>query len=77
MKKPMKGARRIVVNDKEYYWLYRGSTVIIWPDGGRKSVYSDSEVTGWPSDTIERGKRKGYFSLTPRDIAVWINKEGI
>ncbi len=76
MDKPMKGTRHIVVEDKEYYWLYRRSKVIIWA-GEKKHVYSDSEVTGWSSDSIERGQWKRYFSITPVHIANWIKEKGI
>lgn len=77
MKKPAKGARRIVVSGREYYWLYRGARVVIWANGGKKYVYTDSELSGWSNDSIERGKWKKYFSITPKDIADWISEKGI
>lgn len=78
MNRPAKGARHIVVNNKDYYWLYRRSKIIIWADE-KKHVYSDSEVTGWSNDEIERGKWKRcfYLSITPVRIAKWIREKGI
>ncbi len=76
MEKPQRGARKIIVNGKEYYWLYRRSKVIIW-DGEKKHVYRDSEITGWSSDDIERGKWKRCFSIGPARIADWIKEKGI
>lgn len=75
MKKPMNGARRIIVNDKEYYWVYRKSMVLIWTEEGAKYVFSDNEVTGLDNDVIERGRAKRHFSITSREIAEWIHKE--
>jgi hypothetical protein len=75
--KPMKGARKIVVNGASYWWLYRGSRVVIWDVDGKKHVYYDSEVTGWSNDAIERGVWKSYFSITPKQIEIWIKRESI
>lgn len=78
MKKPMKGARKIIVDGVEYYWLYKGGpNVVIWCSNGNKVVSSESDVTGMENDVIERAKNKRYFTVTPRDIAEWIRKEGI
>lgn len=73
--RPVKGARKIVVNGKTYYWLYKRSKIIIWSDDGTKHVYSDSDVTGMTSDNIERGRWKKWFSIGPGDIAKWITEE--
>lgn len=76
MDRPMKTARRLIVKGKEYYWLYRRSKIIIWIDE-KKYIYSDSEVMGWSSDEIERGKWKRYLSITPAHIAKWIKEKVI
>ncbi len=61
MDKPIKAARRLTVKGREYYWLYRRSKIIIWIDK-KKHVYSDSEITGWTPDEIERGiSGRGIF----------------
>lgn len=75
MNKPAKGARKIVVDGKTYFWFYKRSKIVIWSDDGVKHVYSDSDMTGMTSDNIERGKWKGWFSITPSDVAKWIKKE--
>lgn len=72
--KPCKQARRIVVNDKEYWWAYIKSKLLIW-DNNVKTVISDTEFTGLTSDEIERGKCKKWFSITPSAIAEWIKEK--
>lgn len=76
-KKPAKGARKIVVDNRNYYWLYKGSKIVIWDEKGKKHLYDDSDATGWSNDAIERGKWKKYFSITPSFIADFIRKEKI
>lgn len=75
--RPIQGARKIVVDGKTYFWLYKHSRVIIWSDDGHKHVYYDSEVTGMTPPDVERGKNKKWFSLTPFAVAKWINERKI
>lgn len=72
-----KAARKIVVGEKLYYWLYKKSKVIIWPDAGGKYVYSVSKVVGMTPDDVDRGTQKGWFKFVPRDVAQWIKEQKI
>jgi hypothetical protein len=72
MDKPQKGARKITVNDKRYWWLVARGKIIIWSD--TKHVFDLSEFTGWSWSAIERGKWKRYFSITPKYVAEQIKE---
>jgi len=69
MKRPAKGARKIVVYDKHYWWLLARSRIVIWTEEKVKHVFDLSEFTGWSWDDIERGIWKRYFSITPKYVA--------
>lgn len=72
------GWRKIVVNEKTYkYRIGRQNVVIVDTDSkGEKGkiVVDFSKLTGWSWDTIERGMNKGYFSITPKQIADYIEE---
>lgn len=66
--------RKIVVGDAEYTWLYGTTCIIIRKNRAVVAKPTISEITGLNWADIERGQRKGYFHLTPKDIAIWIQK---
>jgi len=72
--RPMKGARKIVVDDKTYWWLIGGAYIIIWDEEKKKYFFNLSEFTGWSWNEIERGHWKGYFSIKPKFVAEQIRK---
>jgi hypothetical protein len=76
IKKPMKGARLIVVGKRWWHWLYKGSTIIIWNDKGKKKVFKDlPALTGMSWNELERAAHKKYLSITPRFIEKIIKRE--
>lgn len=68
--------RKIVVNDKKYKYRIGRQNVVIVEDINEgeenKIVVSFSELTNMSPDDIERAKWKRYFSITPKDIANYI-----
>jgi len=72
--KPMKGSRKIIVDDKTYYWLLRPGTVVIWDEEKKKHIFDLSTFTGWSWNDIERGYWKRYFSVKPKYVAEQIRK---
>ena len=76
IKKPMKGARLIVVGKEYFHWIYKGSKIIIWRQNGKKKVFKDlPKITGMSWDELDRAARKKYFSITPKFIEELIKKE--
>jgi hypothetical protein len=64
--------RRIVVDGVGYEYLIGRSNVRITSPDGTSRAASLDDVTGLSWDQIERGERKGYFSVTPSVIAAFI-----
>jgi hypothetical protein len=64
--------RKIVVGGIEYTWIYGQHHIVIRRDGAVVAKTTDTEVSGWTNDEIDRGTYKGYFHLTPKHIADWI-----
>jgi len=77
MKKPIKAARKIVVNGKEYYWFRGRRDIVIWTEEGKKYMASESAITGMDNNSIDRAKRKKYFSITPKQVAEWIKRKEV
>ena len=76
IKKPMKGARLIVVGKEYFHWIYKGSKIIIWRQNGKKKVFKDlPKITGMSWDELDRAALKKYFSITPKFIEELIKKE--
>lgn len=68
--------RRIVVNDKEYYYRIGSSNIVIKREA-ESHIVDFSIFTGWSWDAIERGEHKRYFKITPKQIADYIERENI
>lgn len=68
----MKPKRKVHIGTEVWeYRLGKGSAVIFHPNG-YKTVVDYSQLTGKSWDDIERGHWKKYFSVTPRDVAAYI-----
>ena len=68
--------RKIVVN--EIQWLYRvGKSCVTATcvDTRERRVIDFSSLTGMEWNSIERGKWKRYFHITPKQIAAWLSGE--
>ena len=65
--------RKIVVDDIEYKWVFGRTAIVIRDaDGAVVAKPQVTDITGLSWDDIERGTYKGYFHLTPKDVADWI-----
>lgn len=66
--------RNITVNGSVYqYYVGKSHTKIILPNG-KGIVVDHSEMTGLSWDSIERGQYKGYFSITPAQVAAYLER---
>lgn len=69
----MKGWRKINIRNEE--WKYKiGKFNVVAKKEKETIVINLSELTCISWDEIERGVWKGYFSITPKHIANWLNK---
>lgn len=64
--------RKIVIKGQTWQYTIGESAVrFVAPDG--KAFHTDlTIVTGKSNDEIERGKHKKYFSVTPIDVAKYL-----
>ena len=67
--------RKIVVNDRTYFWrVGRGSTVVIRDDEGKSRHINCATILGVTNDEYERGQWKRYLGVTPFYVAKWIRE---
>lgn len=65
--------RNITVGKRKYKWMFGRKNIAIKEDGDRKTHHvSFAEITGELWHDIERAKWKGYFTITPREVAHYI-----
>lgn len=76
MNKPCKQARKIIVNDQEYWWAFIKSKILIYKDNVKK-VIDLSDFTGLSWDELERGQWKRWLKITPGYVADWIKEHGL
>ena len=71
-----KSWRKIVVDDIEYKWQVGRNCVPIRRAEDNKVVATPgpSDITGIPAAEIERAVWKGYFHITPKQIADYIRE---
>ena len=69
-----KTKRKIVVDHIEYEWVYGNHIVVIRRNGKVVAKPTLTEITGLSWNDIERGQWKGWLSITPKNVATWIQK---
>ena len=70
-----KGWRIITVAGKQWYWRYGMTMVVAKDEFNLTKKIGLNELTGIGWSEIERARHKGYFSVTPRQVARWL--EGV
>jgi len=72
----MKGFRKIIVDEKLWWWKFIKSKVVAYSDETKeKRVIDLSTLTGQSWNDIERGEWKHYFSVTPKEVEKWLKEE--
>lgn len=78
MKRPIKTARKIVVNGIEYYWLVSMWKFIFWYEVDGKNKKEVHELHDFLGMTHEELNDEYYEdnppSIMPKDVATWIKK---
>ena len=69
-----RGMRRLVIRQETWGWRFGRVIPIVHPDGQRTNV-DIRTLTEMNWDEMERGSRKGYFSIEPHQIASYINRK--
>lgn len=70
--------RKITVGDRTYRYRLGRQNAVITEDMERennKLTPSFAEITGMTNAEVERAQRKGYFSITPKQIADYIKNQ--
>jgi hypothetical protein len=71
----MSGWRKIVVNQREWKYQIGQQNVIARAVDNRESRTIDfSKLTGLSWNDIEKGEWKGWFHITPKEIANWLKQ---
>lgn len=69
----MIGFRKIVIDKKIWWWKLIKHKVVAYPDGTRnKQLIGLDVLTGIDWAEMERAQWKGYFKVTPADVAKWL-----
>lgn len=68
--------RKISVNDVEWrFKIGKQNVVARNAETGKSKVINFHHLTGLSWNEIDRGKWKGWFSITPKQIANWLNNQ--
>ena len=75
--KPQKGARRLVIEDRVYWWFVGKrpcGAVIIWHPEGKKEIVQQHDLLGMSPDALERHywKTPECGGVTPQDVVDYI-----
>jgi hypothetical protein len=75
--KPRKGARKLVVDGRPWWFKVGQATVEIWDSSNHKSAVDINELTGRSWDVLERGRWKGTLDgmVKPSDVVRYIQAE--
>lgn len=71
MKPPQKGARRLDVDGRTWWWLVGESlAMVLWTPTGEKHLTTAAAVKKLDSSTVERGQHKGTSdgAVTPEHV---------
>lgn len=69
--------RTLKVGDREYLYKIGKSCVVIVSSVGRKKVKATVpliDLTGLNTYEVERGRNKGWFSITPKTVSSFIQE---